>query len=195
MSGLRRGQPRLPPHRPHGLEQRDQLSAPPRSVESVIAGEVEVHGVQATGVPEFREGAVRIVIETGRPIPEVADELGVHSGTLHSWVSRWRRNGSASSGLPAPAAAGGRLRETERAELERLRREIISHPQSAQDGEDAADAGSPPALQPRRWRAGGGHRTRCWEAPSDLWVIGPGGRTPLGRFFQIIRSLVRRAIE
>ncbi|MER5539740.1 helix-turn-helix domain-containing protein [Streptomyces mirabilis] len=64
------------------------------------------------------------MIETGRPIPEVADELGVHSGTLHSWVSRWRRNGSASSGLPAPAAAGGRLRDTERAELERLRREI-----------------------------------------------------------------------
>ncbi|MFE7808893.1 transposase, partial [Streptomyces sp. NPDC057430] len=47
--------------------------------------------------PEFREGAVRIVIETGRLIPEVAEELGVHSGTLHSWVSRWRRNGSASS--------------------------------------------------------------------------------------------------
>jgi hypothetical protein len=27
------------------------------------------------------------VIEAGRPIPEVAEELGVHSGTLHSWVS------------------------------------------------------------------------------------------------------------
>jgi transposase InsO family protein len=36
-----------------------------------------------------------MVIETGRPIPEVAEELGVHSGTLHSWVSRWRRNDSA----------------------------------------------------------------------------------------------------
>jgi transposase len=64
------------------------------------------------------------VIETGRPIPEVAEELGVHSGTLHSWVSRWRRNGSASSDRPAPAACGGRLRETERAELEQLRREM-----------------------------------------------------------------------
>ncbi|MFD7339698.1 transposase [Streptomyces violascens] len=46
---------------------------------------------QRTYTPEFREGAVRIVIETGRPIPEVAEELGVRSGTLHSWVSRWRR--------------------------------------------------------------------------------------------------------
>lgn len=73
---------------------------------------------------EFREGAVRIVIETGKPIPEVAEDLGVHPGTLHSWVSRWRRNGSASSDRPAPAASGGRLREAERAELERLRREM-----------------------------------------------------------------------
>ncbi|WP_307630302.1 transposase [Streptomyces turgidiscabies] len=79
---------------------------------------------QRTYTPEFREGAVRIVIETGRPIPEVAEELGVHSGTLHSWVSRWRRNGLASSDRSAPAASGGRLRDTERAELERLRREM-----------------------------------------------------------------------
>ncbi|MFD7499373.1 transposase, partial [Streptomyces sp. NPDC059832] len=55
---------------------------------------------------EFREGAVRIVIETGKPIPLVADELGVHAGTLHGWVSRWRRKGSASSDRPA----GGRRR-------------------------------------------------------------------------------------
>ncbi|WP_438289579.1 transposase [Streptomyces sp. HUAS TT7] len=48
---------------------------------------------QRAYTPEFREGAVRIVIETGRPIPEVAEELGIHSGTLHSWVSRRRRNG------------------------------------------------------------------------------------------------------
>ncbi|MFF3404075.1 transposase [Streptomyces sp. NPDC002659] len=74
--------------------------------------------------PEFREGAVRIVIETGRPIPEVAEELGIHPGILHSWVSRWRCNGSASSDRPAAAESSVRLRETERAELERLRREM-----------------------------------------------------------------------
>jgi transposase len=76
---------------------------------------------------EFREGAVRIVTETGKPIPEVAEELGVHPGTLHSWVSRAKRNGSPSSDTPVQASAGagsgGRLREGERAELERLRAE------------------------------------------------------------------------
>ncbi|WP_405889452.1 transposase (plasmid) [Streptomyces sp. NBC_01136] len=80
--------------------------------------------MQRTYAPEFREGAVRIVIETGRSAPEVAEELGVHSGTLHSWVSRWRCNGSASSERPAEPAPGGRMREAERAELERLRREM-----------------------------------------------------------------------
>uniref|UniRef100_A0AAU2VF18 Transposase n=1 Tax=Streptomyces sp. NBC_00003 TaxID=2903608 RepID=A0AAU2VF18_9ACTN len=44
---------------------------------------------------EFRDGAVRSVIETGKPVPQVVEDLGIHPGTLHSWVSRWRRNGSA----------------------------------------------------------------------------------------------------
>lgn len=32
--------------------------------------------------PEFREGAVRIVRGTGKPIARVADDLGIHPGTL-----------------------------------------------------------------------------------------------------------------
>ena len=34
---------------------------------------------------EFREGAIRIVNETGRPIAQVARELGVNEGTLGIW--------------------------------------------------------------------------------------------------------------
>ncbi len=41
--------------------------------------------------PEFREGAVRIVRETGKTVAEVADDLGIHAGTLRAWVSRDRR--------------------------------------------------------------------------------------------------------
>jgi transposase-like protein len=36
---------------------------------------------------EFREGAVRIVRETGKPIAQVARELGVQEGTLGRWVN------------------------------------------------------------------------------------------------------------
>lgn len=34
---------------------------------------------------EFREGAVRIVGETGKPITQVARDLGVVEGTLSNW--------------------------------------------------------------------------------------------------------------
>jgi transposase len=34
---------------------------------------------------EFKEGAVRIVRETGKPIAQVARELGISDGTLGNW--------------------------------------------------------------------------------------------------------------
>ena len=37
---------------------------------------------------EFREGAVRIVRETGKRIAEIARELGMNAGT---WVTGWPR--------------------------------------------------------------------------------------------------------
>lgn len=40
--------------------------------------------------PEFRAEAVRLVIETSRPIAQVAKELGVNDGTLGNWVSQYR---------------------------------------------------------------------------------------------------------
>ena len=62
---------------------------------------------------EFREGAVRIVRETGKPVAQVARELGVHEGTLGRWVNLDRR-----------AREGeGPLTESERDELTRLRKE------------------------------------------------------------------------
>src|SRR4051794_22714515 len=40
---------------------------------------------------EFREGAVRLVLETGRPIVEIAREIDVNPGTLGNWVDKARQ--------------------------------------------------------------------------------------------------------
>ncbi len=39
---------------------------------------------------EFRQGAVRIVRETGKPIPQVARDLGIPAQTLRNWVNKAR---------------------------------------------------------------------------------------------------------
>jgi transposase len=63
---------------------------------------------------DFKIGAVRIVRETGRPIAQVARELGINEGTLGNWCARDRRQ---------RGEGNGALSEGERAELERLRKE------------------------------------------------------------------------
>ena len=40
--------------------------------------------------PEFKDEAVRLVIEASRPIAQVARELGINEGTLGNWVNRYR---------------------------------------------------------------------------------------------------------
>ena len=63
---------------------------------------------------DFKEGAVRLVRETGRPIAEVARDLGINEGTLGNWVNTDRRR---------RGERDGALSEDERAELARLRKE------------------------------------------------------------------------
>lgn len=40
--------------------------------------------------PEYRAEAVKMVIETSRPIAEVARDLGINEGTLGNWVTKCR---------------------------------------------------------------------------------------------------------
>jgi transposase len=65
--------------------------------------------------PEFKRGAVDLVRETGRPIAQVARELGINEGTLGNWIDKDRK---------ARGDDGGAVSETERQELVRLRREV-----------------------------------------------------------------------
>jgi transposase len=63
---------------------------------------------------DFKQGAVASVVETGKPIAQVARELGVNEGTLGNWCAKARS---------AAGQGNGELSESERAELARLRKE------------------------------------------------------------------------
>ncbi len=62
---------------------------------------------------EFREGAVQIVEATGKPIAQIARDLGVNEGTLGNWVNRAR----------AAREGRGELSSDDFEELKRLRAE------------------------------------------------------------------------
>ena len=65
--------------------------------------------------PEFRDEAVKLVINTGRPVATVARELGIVEQTLGNWVKAYRvRHETGDTALT----------EEERVELVRLRREV-----------------------------------------------------------------------
>ncbi len=63
--------------------------------------------------PEFREEAVKMVIETSRPIAQVARELGIVEGTLGNWVNTYRRE-HVGEEPPLTMNERARLRELER---------------------------------------------------------------------------------
>jgi transposase len=75
--------------------------------------------------PEFREEAVKLVIETSRPIAQVAKELGIHEATLGNWVNAYRRE-HAGEEPPLSVNERARLRELEREARElRLENEFL----------------------------------------------------------------------
>ena len=67
---------------------------------------------------EYKDEAVRFVIEGQRPVAEVARNIGVHEMTLGRWVKKAREARAAENPPDAP------LSESERLELIRLRGEL-----------------------------------------------------------------------
>lgn len=63
---------------------------------------------------EYQDQAVSLVLHSGRTIREVAKSIGVHEITLGKWVGKVKEGETGSD---------KELSETERAELERLRKE------------------------------------------------------------------------
>ena len=63
---------------------------------------------------EYKDQAVSLVLNSGRTRAEVAKSIGIHEMTLGKWVKKAEDSGH---------DPDGELSESERAELERLRKE------------------------------------------------------------------------
>jgi transposase len=73
---------------------------------------------------EFREGAVRIVEETGKPIAQVARDLGVVEGTLGNWVKQAREAREGRDGMSKDDYEELKRLRAENAEL-RMERDVL----------------------------------------------------------------------
>jgi transposase len=73
---------------------------------------------------EFREGAVRIVRETGKPIAQVARDLGINEGTLGNWYAKDRAAREGTDGLSVADIEELKRLRSEVAEL-RMERDVL----------------------------------------------------------------------
>ncbi len=71
--------------------------------------------------PQFKAEAVQMVLQTEKPVAEVARDLGIHEGTLGNWVNIWRRDHPESEPDLSPVELA-RVQEMED-EIRRLRME------------------------------------------------------------------------
>jgi transposase len=73
---------------------------------------------------EFKRDAVQLVRTTGRPIAQIANELGIYDSTLGNWVRQDRIDRGEAEGLTTEERARLRQLETENARL-RMERDLL----------------------------------------------------------------------
>src|SRR4051794_33373230 len=101
--------------------------------------------------PQFKAEAVQMVLETGKPIAEVARDLGINEGTLGNWMNIWRREN------PEPTTE---LTPVERARVKEMEDEIR---RLRMENEFLKKVVMPPLAAP------GGDENRGW--PGLVWAV------------------------
>ena len=83
--------------------------------------------IRRTITAEFRQNAVDLLLSSGRPMNQVAEELGITANTLRTWRDKAISNGRAGKAdarrQPGEAAAGAPVADAA-AEIRRLQREV-----------------------------------------------------------------------
>ena len=81
-------------------------------------------GARRQFTAEFKRDAVDLVRTTGRPIAEIARELGIYDSTLGNWVRQDRIDRGEAEGLTTEERAQLRQLEAENAKL-RMERDLL----------------------------------------------------------------------
>jgi transposase len=71
-----------------------------------------VGAVRKKYTPEYKAEAVDLVVNSGRPVAEIARDLGIHEATLGNWVNLAKKSGTVTE-KPVTADERARLRELE----------------------------------------------------------------------------------
>ena len=95
-------------------------------VRSVLKTRAEtMKGTRPTYTPEFRQGAVDLLRTSGKPLAQVARDLGISSNSLRNWkADLLGGSGGSSNGAVGDGADAGASAEQVWEENVRLRREI-----------------------------------------------------------------------
>jgi putative transposase len=125
--------------------------------------------------PEFRDEAVKMVIETSRPIAQVEKELGINEGTLGNWVAVYRRE-HVGEEPPLSMTDRARLREVERENRElKMENDFLKKPQRT----------SPATIDDREIRV---HRRGVCDLPGVLRGTHVPSIVKMCRWMEISRS-------
>ena len=73
---------------------------------------------------EYKDEAVELVISSGRPIAEIARNLGINEGTLANWVNTAKKSGKLKE-KPLDTDERARLRELEGKPGLKMEREFL----------------------------------------------------------------------
>jgi len=106
---------------------RTMPRSPPLPAQTRHTTKITIYGCskkRAGSTTRSSRRAVRIVRDTGKPIAQIARDLGVHEGTLGNWVAKDRAEREGTEGLSMGDAAELKRLRAENAQL-RMERDVL----------------------------------------------------------------------